>query len=143
MIIPKRFINHRYTMRTKLKRGIRLILIIFFTLIACENNNKEEITTSLEGIVYRGPINPVAMEGQMNDAPFSALFRIYNLKNKLITSFSSNAAGEFSVMLAPGNYKIIPDKAAPIMSAESQVKEITVNPIGITHTDLYFDTGIR
>ncbi|OGS71250.1 MAG: hypothetical protein A3F91_02330 [Flavobacteria bacterium RIFCSPLOWO2_12_FULL_35_11] len=129
-------------MKTTINRNIGIILIVFLALIACENN-KEQITTGLEGIVYRGPINPVEMEGQVNDAPFSALFRVYNLKNKLITSFSSNATGEFMVMLAPGNYKIIPDKSAPIMSAESQVKEITVNPIGITNMDLYFDTGIR
>lgn len=128
-------------MRT-IKRNITVILIVFLGLMACENN-KEEITTGLEGTVYRGPINPVAVEGQVNDAPFSALFRVYNLKNKLITSFSSNAAGEFKVMLAPGNYKMIPDNSAPILSAESQVKEITVNPIGITNMDLYFDTGIR
>lgn len=129
-------------MRTTINRNIGVILIVFFGLIACENN-KEEITTGLEGIVYRGPINPVAIEGQVNDAPFSALFRVYNLKNKLITSFSSNVAGEYNVMLAPGNYKIIPDKSTPIISAESQVKEITVNQSGITNLDLYFDTGIR
>ena len=129
-------------MKTTIIRNIGIILIVFFGLIACENN-KEEITTGLGGIVYRGPINPVEMEGQVNDAPFSALFRVYNLKNKLITSFSSNAAGEYNVMLAPGNYKIIPDKSAPIMSAESQVKEITVKTVGITNSDLYFDTGIR
>ncbi|GEM_PF-1056815 len=129
-------------MGTAIKRNIRIILIVFLGLTACENN-KEEITTGLEGIVYRGPINPVEMEGQVNDAPFSALFRVYNLKNKLITSFSSNAAGEFMVMLAPGNYKIIPDNSAPIMGAEFQVKEITVNEIGMTNLDLYFDTGIR
>lgn len=127
-------------MRTTLNRST--FLIVFLALIACENN-KEEITTGLAGIVYRGPINPVEMEGQINDAPFNALFRVYNLKNKLVTSFSSNAAGEFIVMLAPGNYKIIPDKSAPIISAESQVKEITVNQSGITNLDLYFDTGIR
>ena len=129
-------------MRTTLNSSTGIFLIVFLALIACENN-KEEITTGLEGIVYRGPINPVEMEGQVNDAPFSALFRVYSLKNKLITSFTSNVAGEFTVMLAPGNYKIIPDKSAPIISAESQVKEITVNPIGITNMDLYFDTGIR
>jgi hypothetical protein len=129
-------------MKTTLKRNFGIILLVFLGLIACENN-KEEITTGLEGKVYRGPINPVEMEGQVNDAPFSALFHVYNLNNKLITSFSSNAAGEFTVMLAPGNYKIIPDKSAPIMSAESQVKEITVNAVGITSIDLFFDTGIR
>ena len=129
-------------METTIKRNIALILIVFLGLTACENN-KEEITTGLEGIVYRGPINPVEMEGQVNDAPFSALFRVYNLKNKLISSFSSNAAEEFSVILAPGNYKITPGNSAPIMSAESQVKEIMVNAVDITNIDLYFDTGIR
>lgn len=130
-------------MKSTLNRNnIGIILIVLFGLFACENN-KEEITTGLEGIVYRGPISPVMIEGQINDAPFSALFHVYNLKNKRIASFSSNAVGEFSVMLAPGNYKIIPDKSAPIISAESQVKEITVNPTGITNIDLYFDTGIR
>lgn len=129
-------------MRTTINRNIGIILIVFIAFIACENN-KEEITTGLEGIVYKGPISPVEMEGQVNDAPFSALFSVYTLKNKFITSFSSNASGEFSVMLAPGNYKIIPDNSAPIISAESQVKEITVKPIGISKLDLYFDTGIR
>ena len=129
-------------MRTTIKRNIGIFLMIFLVLSACENN-KEEITTGLEGIVYRGPINPVEMEDQVNDAPFSALFRVYNLKKKLITSFSSNAAGEFMVMLAPGNYKIIPDNSAPIMGAEFQIKEVTVNAVGITNINLYFDTGIR
>ena len=129
-------------MMRKIISNVGIIIIIFLALIACENN-KEEITTGLAGIVYRGPINPVEMEGQINDAPFNALFRVYNLKNKLVTSFSSNTSGEFMVMLAPGNYKIIPDKSAPIISAVSQVKEISVNPIGITSLDLYFDTGIR
>lgn len=122
--------------------NIGIIIIVFLGLVACENN-KDEITTGLEGTVYRGPINPVALEGQVNDVPFSALFRVYTLKNKLVTSFLSNTAGEFMVMLAPGKYKVIPDKSSPIMGAESQIKEISVNPVGITSLDLYFDTGIR
>lgn len=40
-------------MRTTINRNIGVILIVFLGLIACENN-KEEITTGLEGIVYRG-----------------------------------------------------------------------------------------
>jgi hypothetical protein len=129
-------------MKTTINRSIGIILIVLFGLFACENN-KEEITTGLEGIVYRGPISPVVVDGEVNDAPFSALFRVYNFKNKRVASFTSNAAGEFSVVLAPGTYKIIPDKSAPIISAEFQIQEITVNPVGMTNLDLYFDTGIR
>ncbi len=117
-----------------------LIFMVLFGLSGCENI---ELTTGLVGTVYRGPINPVEMEGQVNDAPFSALFNVYNLNDKHIKSFSSNADGKFNVMLAPGDYKIIPDKSAPIMGAEFQVKEVTLDPVGITRHDLFFDTGIR
>ncbi len=129
-------------MGISIKKYIGIILIVFLGLLACENN-KEELTTGLEGIVYQGPISPVVIDSQINDAPFSGLFNVYNLKNKFIISFSSNTDGEFNVLLAPGNYKIIPDKSAPMMNADSQVKEITVNTVGITQIDLYFDTGIR
>jgi len=117
-----------------------LIFMVLFGLFGCENI---ELTTGLEGTVYRGPINPVEMEGQVNDAPYSALFNVFNLNDKYIKSFSSNADGKFNVMLAPGDYKIIPDKSAPIMGAEFQVKEVTLDPVGITKLDLFFDTGIR
>jgi len=117
-----------------------LIYIVLFSLFGGENI---ELTTGLEGTVYRGPLNPVEMEGQVNDAPFSASFNVYNLNDKHIKSFSSNTNGEFNVLLAPGDYKIIPDKSAPIMGAEFQVKEVTLDPVGITRQDLFFDTGIR
>ena len=114
--------------------------MVLFGISGCENI---ELTTGLEGTVYRGPINPVEMEGHVNDAPFSALFNVYNSNDKFIKSFSSGANGEFSIMLAPGDYKIIPDKSAPIMGAEFQVKEISIDQVGITRQDLFFDTGIR
>jgi len=123
-----------------LKGKFGLIFMVLFGLFACENI---ELTTGLEGTVFRGPINPVEMEGQVNDAPFSALFNVYNLNDRRIKSFSTNADGKFNVLLAPGNYKIIPDKSAPILGADFQIKEVTIGPVGITRQDLFFDTGIR
>jgi len=117
-----------------------LIFMILLGLFGCEDI---ELTSGLEGTVYRGPINPLEMEGQVNDAPFSALFNVYNLNDKRIKSFSSNANGQFNVMLATGDYKIIPDKSAPIMGGGIQVEEVTLDPGGITMQDLFFDTGIR
>lgn len=127
-------------MQEILNRKLALVFLVILSLFACEN---EELTTGLEGIVFKGPINPVEIEGQINDAPFSALFHVYNLDGKLNTTFSSNNKGEYKVMLAPGNYRIIPDKSAPIMGPTFQVKEAAVNTEGITNKDFYFDTGIR
>jgi len=118
-----------------------ILFIIILGIFAC---TKEETSqTGLEGIVFRGPINPVAIQGQVNDEPFSALFRVYNEQNTLIKSFHSNDDGEFSIKLEPGSYNIIPDQTAPIMSPEQQAKEITIQPVQVTRKDLYFDTGIR
>jgi len=123
-----------------MNRKFVLIFMFLFGLFGCENI---ELTTGLEGTVYRSPINPVEMEGQVNEAPFRALFNVYNLNDQHIKSFSSNANGEFNVLLAPGDYQIIPDKSAPIMGAGIQVEEVSVDPGGITSQDLFYDTGIR
>jgi len=124
----------------KRKFIISIIFSVLFLFIACEN---EEISTELVGTVFRGPISPVAIDGELNDAVFEAKFGVYNLNGKRIKSFFSNIDGAYSVFLSPGDYKIIPDKSAPIISAEFQIKEITVNAIGITQLNMFFDTGIR
>ena len=116
------------------------IVILFLAFSGCE---KDELTTGLEGIVFKGPINPVEIEGQINDAPFAALFNVYDKKDKFIKSFSSDDNGEFSVMLEPGDYKISPDDSAPIMNPEYQVKTVQIGTDSMTKEDLYFDTGIR
>jgi hypothetical protein len=117
-----------------------LIISLLFSFYNCEN---QEITTGLEGHVYRSPVNPVEIEGQINYAPFSALFHVYNIDENRIESFTSSTDGSFKVMLLPGNYIIIPDKTAPLMGAQFQIKEVKIVAIGITNLDLNFDTGIR
>jgi hypothetical protein len=123
-----------------------LFLIFNFIFIAflnsCDTN--EIITTGIEGKVYRGPINPVEILGVDNNAPFSALFHVYDHDQKhLITSFNSNAEGQYKVMLVAGNYVIKPDVTAPLMHPSGQIKYITLINSGILSLDLFFDTGIR
>ena len=67
-----------------------LLIIIGLWLTACD---KEELTTGIEGTVYRGPINPVEIVGQVNDEPFSATFHLYDDQEKYIKSFSSDING--------------------------------------------------
>lgn len=116
------------------------LLFVAFFVFACE---KDEINTGLEGTVFKGPINPVEIVGQVNDAPFAAEFHVYDNKDKFVKSFFSDENGKFKVSLEPGELKIIPDQSAPIIAPEHQVKEITIDTDGIKKQDLYFDTGIR
>lgn len=116
------------------------IALFFFLFINCESS---EIVTGLEGTVYRSPIKPVEVEGQINYEPFSALFYVYGKQGELITQFHSDTQGKFNVFLVPGYYKIIPDQSAPIIQPQSQIKEVYVEPNKISSVDLNFDTGIR
>ena len=50
---------------------------------------------------------------------------------------------EVTVMLEPGDFKIIPDQTTPVIMPEHQVKEITIDGGNVKKQDLYFDTGIR
>jgi hypothetical protein len=127
-------------MNIKFNRVFTMVIVLLIVIISCE---KKEIISGFEGVVYRGPINPVAMEGQINDAPFSALFHVYNESDIFVKSFNSNNNGEFSISLSSGTYFVIPDKSAPILRPELQIKEITLISGEILSNDFYFDTGIR
>lgn len=95
--------------------------------------------TGLEGTVRRGPIEPVCREGQPCDAPVAADFTLQR-NGRVVTRFASDAAGHFLVYVSPGTYQVVPDQMVGI---GVQALEVVVQPEGLTHVDLMFDTGIR
>jgi len=101
----------------------------------------DSLVTGLEGTVRRGPITPVCQVGVPCDAPFSAAFQVFQ-GQYLVSGFRSDSAGKYLVLLAPGEYTLMPDSTAPIWP-KGQTRQVTVGPVGLTHADLEFDTGIR
>ena len=100
-------------------------------------------TTGLTGLVIRGPVTPVCRVDVPCDAPFSATFSVER-SGRRVTQFQSDAAGQFTVFLAPGAYTIVPAADAPIISPTTQGKSVTVADNGmLTVVRLTFDTGIR
>jgi len=124
-------------------KRVRALLVgsMLYTLAACATGLGTP-TTGLTGTVTRGPITPVCMVDVPCSAPFSANFTVKR-GTSTVASFHSDDQGQFTVMLFPGTYSIIPASDAPIMMAGSQVKTVTVNPTGMTTVQLAFDTGIR
>jgi hypothetical protein len=98
--------------------------------------------TGLTGTVYRGPVTPVCTVSQPCDSAFAASFTVLRGSTRVAT-FQSDQQGHYEVRLPPGNYTIVPDADAPIMSPKSQTRGVTVGQSGITTLDLHFDTGIR
>lgn len=116
------------------------VSLLLFLLPACTPTENETITTGLQGVVLRGPIQPVCrVDEPCNDEPFAATFRLEPGSK----TFSSDPEGKFLVYLKPGLYTLIPGKDAPIISPESQSKEVEVLAGQLTSVTLNFDTGIR
>jgi hypothetical protein len=122
--------------------------LILLLLPACQSGTAantgdlNRLETGLEGVVTRGPIQPVCSVDVPCDAPFSAEFRVFQ-EDRIVASFHSDSGGRFRVELMPGSYEVAPDPDAPIFLAETQRRPVEVGPTGITNVTLQFDTGIR
>jgi len=100
--------------------------------------------TGVKGTVLMGPIRPgPVIAGQSHEAPFRASFHVLDVDNKSVAQFKSDDNGCFTVLLAPGEYTIVPDASAPILRARHQRKTVTVPEEGFADVTLRFDTGMR
>lgn len=123
---------------------MRIVFIAVVVTAACASAAPApSATTGLTGLVIRGPVTPVCRVDVPCDAPFSATFSVER-SGRRVTQFQSDAAGQFTVFLAPGAYTIVPAADAPIISPTTQSKAVTVADNGmLTAVRLTFDTGIR
>lgn len=99
-------------------------------------------TTGLTGVVVRGPITPVCRVDVPCEAPFSASFTVQR-DGRRVAGFQSDASGQFTVLLTPGPYTVVPNADAPVIVPAAQAKSVTVGDTGLTVVRLTFDTGIR
>lgn len=100
--------------------------------------------TGITGQVLWGPIVPgPEAPGQVNEAPFSAFFNVLDAADNAVARFESDDDGNFTVLLAPGEYTIVPDASTPMPNPEQQRKSVTAPASGFTDVVLRFDTGIR
>ena len=125
-----------------MNRGVLLLIAGLVAVPACSSTAPSP-ATGLTGVVMRGPITPVCRVDIPCDAPFAASFTAEQ-NGRRVAQFQSDAAGQFTVYLTPGAYTVVPAPDAPIISASSQRKSVTVADTGtLTVVRLAFDTGIR
>ncbi len=107
-------------------------------VVGCATGPGED-AARLEGTVLRGPVTPVCIEEVPCDLPFAGQFDVERLGRR-VTRFESDAAGRFTVRLAPGDYAIrwIGGGLGPL----GQVRAVSVER-PVTDVELHFDTGIR
>lgn len=118
-------------------------MIAALMLGSCTGDPGDPVSTGLSGTVFRGPMQPVcSIDQPCTDEPFSAEFAVYRGTSR-VEEFRSDSQGAFSVALAPGSYRIVPDASAPLLQPAAQIKDVEVGSVGMTTVQLSFDTGIR
>jgi hypothetical protein len=122
--------------------GRSIAASVLALLSACGSPGTPSSATGLTGTVVRSPVTPVCTVNVPCSAPFSAGFTVDH-NGTPVAHFRSDTAGHFTVVLAPGTYRVVPDADAPVISPTSQVKTVTVGGTGLTPVMLEFDTGIR
>ncbi len=116
--------------------------IALLALILACNSPTAADTVPVDGTILRGPIQPVCQVGQSCDGPLVADFVVAR-NGRTIRSFRTDAAGHFSISLAPGSYQVIPAANAPIIGAGTVSQPLTVVAPETRGVTLQFDTGIR
>jgi hypothetical protein len=119
-----------------------LALLLTLSAAACQPSTAPSSSTGLAGTVLRGPTQPVCAANQTCEAPFSSGFTVVKM-GTVVATFRSDAQGRYEIQLQAGEYTIVPDSDAPIMTPGSQAKDVTVGASGTTMLDFHFDTGIR
>ena len=122
--------------------SVRRLALACLITVGCNSPAAPSLTTGLTGTVLRGPITPVCRIEVPCDAPFSADFSVEQ-NGKVTSRFRSDQDGRFTVMLEPGQYRVVPAANAPILFPASQAKTVNVMATGLTEILLTFDTGIR
>lgn len=120
----------------------KLLPLLLIASMAAQCSSPVELTTGLTGAVLRGPVMPVCQVDVPCDAPFAASFEVRQ-NGRRVTTFQSDALGQFTVRLLPGQYLIVPAANSPLMNPSAQAKTVEVGPEGLTSVQLQFDTGIR
>lgn len=121
-----------------------IVPLLLAGALACSTAppGSEGADSGIEGLVVRGPTQPVCVVSIPCDEPFAALFHVRQ-DGRAIATFTSDAEGRFSIELPPGDYTITPDATAPILFPTQQVKTVHVEPNTMVRVELDFDTGIR
>lgn len=120
----------------------KLLATLLVASLACAGTALEEDGSGIDGTVLRGPIQPVCTVGVPCDAPFAALFHVRS-GGREVAQFRSDADGRFTIALPAGDYTIVPDASAPLMTPTSQARAVRVEPRTTLQVTLDFDTGIR
>jgi hypothetical protein len=96
--------------------------------------------SGLRGIVTRGPITPVCIEGEPCDEPAIGVVLRFSRRGVVVARARTDPAGRYRVKLLPGRYTVTTALRA---GATLTPHTARVVPARLARVDFFIDTGIR
>lgn len=100
--------------------------------------------SGVEGLIERGPLQPVARPGQKDTAPVAgAIIVVRNQKGREVARVFSDKNGLYEINLKPGKYKLVVVWPRSGISPSPWSKQIEVKNGQWQNLKIKLDTGIR
>ncbi len=143
LVLPRSSRAH-WRARRRVPWIIGLVLGVAIWLAACSPSILgTDPNTGFDILVTRGPIQPVAREGEDNSAPVEdALVLIRRTDASGDTRVRTDAAGNVIALLVPGDYQVEVRECPGAMSLPAPTAA-SVTPGELTALAFSCDTGIR
>jgi hypothetical protein len=106
-----------------------------------ESSNEARSDTGIAGQVIIRPSRPHETAGTPNWNTYQATIHVLDPGGQPVTTFQSDAGGNFRVALPPGKYVLRPQSPGPYPRASEQT--VVVSPAGFTQVRIIYDSGIR
>ena len=124
---------------------LRLLLLactLTYFLFACTSSATSTTTSGIYGQVTLGPVCPVEqLNNPCRDKPYQATIEVLDSNRNQVTSFQTDAQGNFKIGLAPGAYILVPQSPGIMPHAGEQTVSVSANLF--TQVTIVYDSGIR
>ena len=105
------------------------------------NPNPAPTESGITGQVSIRPVQPHATIGAPTLAPYQTKLDVLDANGNPVTSFETDASGNFRIALPPGKYILRPQTSGPYPRASQQT--VVVPPKSFAQVRIVYDSGIR
>lgn len=119
-------------------RALVLLGLILLTLASCSSVTAP--SSGIRGTILAGPAcpGPARVDSPCPDRPISITVEVLS-GTAIAATFTTDAAGTFSVSMAPGTYTLRSKNGLPTLTSSA----VAVVAGEYTNVELHADTGIR
>lgn len=99
------------------------------------------VDSGIEGHIEIRPVRSVERPGVPSSAPYQATVTVLDGQGNTVTTFTTDAQGNFRRALPPGTYTLRPE--SPARYPRASTRSVVVAPRAFTRVDIVYGSGRR